>query len=102
MGSAAGGGAPLREAPPGGLCLCLAAWCCPCIVVGQLWHRAVEAGSCNKVAMVLFVVAAVTWILQQVIMSLPFPQIHGLALVVELLDAASLLPYSRRPSRTGS
>ena len=37
-------------APPGGCNLCLAAWCCPCIVVGQLHDRVVRPGSCSSVA----------------------------------------------------
>ena len=39
--------------PPGGGPLCCTAFCCPCVVVGQLWHRIVERGGGGTVLGIL-------------------------------------------------
>ena len=50
--------------PPGGGPLCCTAFCCPCVVVGQLWHRIVERGGGNAVLGILCGVSIGAYVLE--------------------------------------
>ena len=49
--------------PPGGCPLCCTAFWCPCVVVGQLWHRIVERGGGGTVLGILCGVTIAAYVL---------------------------------------
>merc|ERR1719399_2261539 len=50
--------------PPGGGPLCCTAFWCPCVVVGQLWHRIVERGGGGTVLGILCGVSIAAYVLE--------------------------------------
>ena len=59
--------------PPGGCGLCCITAFCPCIVVGQLWHRIVERGGGGTVLAILAAVSVTAWVLEQVVDNILYP-----------------------------
>ena len=53
--------------PPGGCPLCCTAFWCPCVVVGQLWHRIVERGGGGTVLGILCGVSIAAYILEWIV-----------------------------------
>ena len=53
--------------PPGGGPLCCTAFWCPCVVVGQLWHRIVERGGGGTVLGILCGVSIGAYILEIIV-----------------------------------
>ena len=52
--------------PPGGCPLCCTAFWCPCVVVGQLWHRIVERGGGGTVLGILAGVTVGAYVLEYI------------------------------------
>ena len=53
--------------PPGGLPLCCTTFWCPCVTVGQLWHRIVERGGGGTVLGILAGVTIAAYILEWIV-----------------------------------
>ena len=53
--------------PPGGCPLCCTAFWCPCVVVGQLWHRIVERGGGGTVLGILCGVTIAAYVLEWIV-----------------------------------
>ena len=63
--------------PPGGGPLCCTAFCCPCVVVGQLWHRIVERGGGGTVLGILCGVTIAAYILEIIVDAILAPMRVG-------------------------
>ena len=63
--------------PPGGGPLCCTAFWCPCVVVGQLWHRIVERGGGNAVLGILCGVSIAAYVLEIIVDAILAPMRVG-------------------------
>ncbi|CAH0365613.1 unnamed protein product [Pelagomonas calceolata] len=63
--------------PPGGGPLCCTAFCCPCVVVGQLWHRIVERGGGGTVLGILCGVSIAAYVLEIIVDAILAPMRVG-------------------------
>ena len=63
--------------PPGGGPLCCTAFWCPCVVVGQLWHRIVERGGGGTVLGILAGVTIAAYVLEIIVDAILAPMRVG-------------------------
>ena len=63
--------------PPGGGPLCCTAFWCPCVVVGQLWHRIVERGGGGTVLGILCGVSIAAYVLEIIVDAILAPMRVG-------------------------
>ena len=63
--------------PPGGGPLCCTAFCCPCVVVGQLWHRIVERGGGGTVLGILCGATIAAYVLEIIVDAILAPMRVG-------------------------